>query len=196
MQILQFVITLAVAAFVSYAVSKACVQRWGGSFVKLCAIGMFLSVLITAISALFYGLGGETIRTIILCGVFLYVSYGDIKTHTADDFNHIIVLSAALICKPVEQISGALLTAAVLAGILLLVAVLVKGAGIGGADMKFSVACAFLTTTLSGGLVGLGLGTFVALIFNSPFRKKEGAGKFPMLPYLSCSYMLVYLLAL
>ena len=110
-----------------------------------------------------------------------------------------IVLAVALISKPASEIPMALLSAALLVGVMLLIAVFVRGAGIGGADIKFTAACAFLTT-LQGGFLGLGLGAFVALLCNSPFRKnkegEEGAAKaFPMLPYLSCSYMLVYLLS-
>lgn len=195
MTVLQAVVTIAISVIVAYATAKTCTSRWGGNFKKVCAACCIVSVFTTAGSILLHGLGMHNIQTIFLSSVFLYASYGDIKTHEADDFIHIIVLAAALINKPAAEIPSAILSAVLLGGILLGVAVFVGGAGIGGADIKFTAACAFLTT-LEGGLFGLGLGTFAALLCNSPFRKKEGAGEgFPMLPYLSCSYMLIYLLS-
>lgn len=195
MGMVQAFVTIAISLAASAATAKVCVSRWGGSFPKLCTVGCILSTLATICSILFHKLGMHNVQTVFLSCVFLYASYGDIKTHEADDFIHVIVLAVALIAKPAAEIPTALLSAVVLGGILLLVAVFVSGAGIGGADIKFTAACAFLTT-IEGGLFGLGLGTFAALLFNSPFRKKEGAEEgFPMLPYLSCSYMIVYLLS-
>lgn len=194
MKLLQAIITLSLSVVLAFYTAKISVARWEGSLAKVSIAGCVLSALATTGSILIEGLGMHNIQTILLCCVFLYGSYGDIKTHTADGFIHVIVLAAALIAKPAAEIPEALLSAVVLGGIMLAVAVFLKGAGIGGADIKFVAACAFLTT-LEGGLWGLGIGTLAALLFNSPYRKKEGAGKgFPMLPYLSCSYMLVHLL--
>ena len=198
MKIVHIIIELAIAVLASAATAKACASRWGGSFAKLSAVGCTLSALITFCSILLHGLGIHNIQAVILSCAFLYASYGDIKTHEADDFNHIIVLAAALITRSPADIPESLLTAAVIVGVMLIVTVFVGGAGIGGADMRFCAACAFLGS-FSGGLLGLLLGLFVALLFNSPFRRKEEGAEnkgFPMLPYLSCSYMLVYLLSL
>lgn len=191
---IQFIVTLVISILASAATSKACATRWNGNFGKICTVGCLLTALATIYSMLLHGLGIYNVQTIFLCCTFMYASYGDIKTHEADDFIHIIVLAVALMTKPVEDIPAALLSAVILGGILLLVAVFVNGAGIGGADIRFTAACAFLST-LYGGLIGLGLGTFAALLFNSPFRKKGAEKGFPMLPYLSCSYMIVYLLS-
>lgn len=136
----------------------------------------------------------RNIQTIFLCCTFLYASYGDIKTHEADDFVHVLVLAIALMHKPAAGIPAAILASMVLL-VLMYVASCIPGTGIGGADIKFVAACAFFSS-LQLGLIGLGLGAFLGLIFNSPFRKNAAEGEgFPMLPYLSCSYMLVYLLS-
>lgn len=195
MKSVQFVVTVAIAILTAAFTAKLCATRWNGNFTKICITGCILSALATACSVLFDGFGILNVQTIFLCCIFLYASYGDIKTHEADDFIHVIVLAVALIAKPAAEIPAAILAAVVVGGVMLLAAVLVGGMGIGGADIKFVAAASFLTT-IEGGLFALGLGTFAALLCNSPFRKKkEGAGEgFPMLPYLSCSYMLIYLL--
>ena len=193
MRLIQFVVTIVISILTAVFTAKLCTSRWEGKFIKTCIAGCVLSVLTTVISVVFNGLGMLNVQAIFLFCVFFYASYGDIKTHEADDFIHIIVLAVALIGKSAEQMPAALFSAIGLGGILLLVA-FIPGTNVGGADIKFVAASAFLTT-FEGGLLGLGIGTLAALLFNSPFSKKEGAGKgFPMLPYLSCSYMIVYLL--
>lgn len=197
MQIAHIIILLLAAFFAAYMTGKNCLARWPGNSKKVIGVGCTLTIIVTAVSVILHGLGIHNVQAIILCCVFLYSSYGDIKTHEADDFIHVLILTAALITKSGEQIPESLITAVMIVSVMLLVAVLVKGVGIGGADIKFCAACAFLSN-FSGGLIGLLLGMFLALVFNSPFRRKEEGEKpkgFPMLPYLSCSYMLVYLLS-
>ena len=183
-----------VAVVFSLATAKICAVKWHGSFKKTGILSCIGCVIATAVSVLLHKIGMRNIQTILLFCVFLYAAYGDLKTHEADDFVHVLVLAVALMCKDPKTIPQSLLSAVLMVGMMLLVAFTVNGADIGGADIKFTAACAFLTT-LEGGLIGLCLGTFIALIFNSPFRKKEGAEEpFPMLPYLSCGYMIVFLL--
>ena len=195
MHTVQFAVTIATAVLAAIFTAKICISRWEGNYTKLCVIGGVLSAIAAVGSVFLHGLGMKNIQTIFLFCIFLYASYGDIKTHEADDFNHILVFAVALITRSAEEIPNMLLSVLVVGGVILLAAVFLRGAGIGGADVKFTAACACLST-LEGGLWGLGLGTMAALLCNSPFRKKEGAEEgFPMLPYLSCSYMLVHLLS-
>lgn len=183
-----------VATLSTLATAKICTVKWGGSFKRTGILSCIACAVVTAISIFLHKVGMQNIQTIFLFCVFLYAAYGDLKTHEADDFIHILVLAVAMICKDPKTIPQSLLSAVLMVSMMLLVAFTVKGADIGGADIKFTAACAFLTT-LEGGLIGLCLGTFIALIFNSPFRKKEGAeAPFPMLPYLSCGYIIVFLL--
>lgn len=192
----QFAVTLILAAVAALFTAKLCTARWEGRRVKTSIVACILTVLATTASMLFHGLGMHNIKTLFLSCVMLYLSYGDIKTHDNDDWLHFLVLAISLIEKPAGDIPTALLCSAVVFGLMLGVHVLVQGAGIGGADIKFCTAAAFLTSDLLSCLVALGLGTFVALLCNSPFRKKEGAEKpYAMLPYLSCSYMIVFLLS-
>ena len=67
--------------------------------------------------------------------------------------------------------------------------VIVTKSEIGGADIKFSVACAFVLG-IKGGLCGLIIGLTTAVIVNLiKNNKKEG---FAMLPYLAVGFMTAY----
>jgi hypothetical protein len=192
--ILHIAAILLTSILSALATAKICTVKWGGSFKKAGILSCIACAIIAASSVFLHTVGLRNIQTIFLFCVFLYAAYGDLMTHEADDFVHVLVLAVALMCKDPKTIPQSILSAVLMVGLMLLVAFTVKGADIGGADIKFTAACAFLTT-LEGGLIGLCLGTFIALIFNSPFRKKEGAEEpFPMLPYLSCGYMFVFLL--
>lgn len=134
------------------------------------------------------------IQTIILASIFSYISYGDIKTHEADDYLHIMVFICAMISLPEDQLLPRACGALILGLVMLLSTVIIPGTGIGGADIKFSAACAFLVP-LDHLLLAFCLGLFLALIFNAPIFKKKGEAQgFPMLPYLSVGFMLVFLL--
>ena len=199
MKLIQIAITFALFIFLANATARICTKRWEGNTKKLATTATILAIICAAGSVFLHGLGMHNIQTMLLFCVFLYASYGDFKTHEADDFIHVIILATALITQRAENMPEALLTVLLTGGIMYLVAVLIPGAGIGGADIRFVAACAFLCPMLSC-FWGLGLGTFAALLCNSPFRKnKDGEEKapqpYPMLPYLSCSYMFVYLLS-
>ena len=154
MKLVQIAITFALYIFLAVATARICTKRWEGNTTKLTTVGVILAIICAAGSIFLHGLGMHNIKTVLLFCVFLYMSYGDIKTHEMDDFVHVIVLAAALIAKPAFEIPTALLTAVLIGGVMLVVAVFIPGAGIGGADIKFSAACAFLTT-LQGGFLAL-----------------------------------------
>lgn len=190
----QLIIILIAAVIAGNISARLCIKRWGGSLIKVSVLSAILALVVTTISFLAHGFG-ESIRTVFIFSLCFYASYGDIKTHEADDWIHFLLLITALIGKPLVHIPMSLIAVLVTAGIMTLITMFVPGSGIGGADIKFTAAAAFLTS-LEGSLIGLLLGTFAALICNSPFSKKKGEKQgFPMLPYLSCSYMLVYLLS-
>lgn len=190
----QLIIILIAAVIAGNISARLCIKRWGGSLIKVSVLSAILALVVTTISFLAHGFG-ESIRTVFIFSLCFYASYGDIKTHEADDWIHFLLLITALIGKPLVHIPMFLIAVLVTAGIMTLITMFVPGSGIGGADIKFTAAAAFLTS-LEGSLIGLLLGTFAALICNSPFSKKKGEKQgFPMLPYLSCSYMLVYLLS-
>lgn len=191
----RLIISLLSAAIAAILSARLCIKRWGGSPAKVSILSAALALIVATLSFLLHGFG-ESFRAIFIFSLCFYASYGDIKTHEADDWIHFLLLITALIGKPLAQIPMSLVAALVTAGIMTLITMFVPGSGIGGADIKFTAAGAFLTT-FEGSLWGLGLGSFVALLFNSPFRKKkEGAMQgIPMLPYLSCSYILVYMLS-
>lgn len=192
--IIDLIIFTAVAVIVSYAMSGSAATRWQGNRKKIFLASGFL--LCACVAGIWF-LGAGKIRLIqmtILASIFSYISYGDIKTHEADDYLHIMVLICAMISLPEDQLLPRACGAFVLGFLMLLTTVIVPGTGIGGADIKFTAACAFLIP-VDYLLLAFCLGLFLALIFNAPIFKKKGAAKgFPMLPYLSVGFMLVYLL--
>lgn len=188
----RIILTIFLAVITAIIVSRLSVKRWGGNFVKLSMVGSILAALAALSSMIFHGFGIENIRTILLFGLFFYASYGDIKTHEADDLIHVLVLIVAVIATPIETIPVRIFVAIILGGIMVFATVLLSGTGIGGADIKFTAACAFLTS-MEATVCGFALGTLFAFLCNSPFRKKGNKG-FAMLPYLSCGFMFVYLL--
>lgn len=192
---LRLILVLLSAAIAAIMAARLCTRRWGGNTVKVAALSTVLALSTTFLAFFLRGFG-ESIRTIFISNLCFYVSYGDVITHEADDWIHFLLLVTALIAKPLTQIPVSLVAALITGGVMVLVTLFVPKSGIGGADIKFTAAAAFLTT-FEGGLCGLGLGAFAALLFNSPFRKKKAGEEtgFPMLPYLSCSYILVYLLS-
>lgn len=191
----RLIVVLLSATIAAIMAARLCTRRWGGNTVKVATLSTVLALSTTFLAFFLRGFG-ESIRTIFIFSLCFYVSYGDVKTHEADDWIHFLLLVTALIAKPLVQIPASLVAALITAGVMTLITMFVPKSGIGGADIKFTAAAAFLTT-FEGSLWGLGLGSFAALLFNSPFRKKkDGEEKgFPMLPYLSCSYILVYLLS-
>lgn len=193
MTYLHPVALLLLSILVAWAVSVACAARWRGNFKKLFSCTSLIITACTAVSWLANGLGLRVIQTIILGGLFCYISYGDIKTREVDAHLHVMVLIAAMINIAGEQLPSRAAAALVVSGIMLLIA-LIPGTILGGADVKFPAACAFL---MPPGFFcfGICLGLFLALILNLPFIRKGAARVWPLLPYLSLGVMLAFLLA-
>lgn len=187
------VLLLLLSILVARAVSKACAARWQGNFKKLFwCIGLIITVC-TAVSWLTNGLGLRVIQTIILSALFCYISYSDIKTHRAPDHLHIMVLIAAMIDITGSQLPSRAAASLVVGGAMLLIA-LIPGMKLGGADRKFSAACAFLMSP-EFFIFGICLGLFLALISNLPFIRKGAAQGYPLLPYLSLGVMFAFLVS-
>jgi prepilin signal peptidase PulO-like enzyme (type II secretory pathway) len=64
---------------------------------------------------------------------------------------------------------------------------------LGGADVKLSAACAFLLG-FEKGVIGLAIGLFISIITNLIIEKikKSKDQPFPLVPYLSIGFMLMY----
>lgn len=188
------IIFTVVSVIVSLIMSNSAATRWSGDRKKIAVASGFLICACVIAIWIFGSSRIRLVQTIILASIFSYISYGDIKTHEADDYLHIMVFTCAMISLPEAQLFPRACGALVLGVIMLLTTVILPGTGIGGADIKFTAACAFLVPT-DQLLLAFCLGLFLALIFNAPIFKKKGAAQgFPMLPYLSVGFMLVYLL--
>lgn len=193
MDYLHPVVLLLLSILVAWAISKACANRWHGKFKKVFSCTSLIITACAAVSWLTSGLGLRVIQTIVLSALFCYISYSDIKTHKAADHLHIMVLITALIGISGDQLPGRIAASLVVGGAMLLIA-LIPGMVLGGADIKFSAACAFLMSPAFF-IFGICLGLFLALIFNSLFIRKGAAQGYPLLPYLSLGAMLAFLIS-
>lgn len=134
----------------------------------------------------------SAVRGIVFCLILLFASYSDIKTREADDSLHIMIALTAFIGRDVSDIPSMMLSAVLITLPMLLVGIICKGRSIGGADIKFSTACAFLLGVkkgVAGLIVGLVLGIFINLIVQIRKNKAEG---FPLIPYLAAGFMIGY----
>lgn len=193
MSYLHPVVLLLLSILVARAVAKACTARWQGNFKKLFwCIGLIITAC-TALSWLINGLGLHVIQTIILSALFCYISYSDIKTHKANDYLHIMVLITSMMDIAGDQLPARAAASLVVGGSMLLIA-LIPGMELGGADIKFSAACAFLMSPAFF-IFGFCLGWFLSLISSLFFMRKGAARGHAILPYLSLGVMLAFLVS-
>ena len=150
-------------------------------------IALFMSMALIG----FLGFTAAAIRGAILCLILVYSSYSDIKTRECGDAPHILIAVAAFIGIGMGELPDMLLSA-FFVFIIQMFAMLVMRADVNGADLKLSVACAFLLGTarsLPGMLLGMLLGIIVTL-----FQSRNRKAAFPLLPYLSAGFMAAYFL--
>lgn len=193
MAYLHPVLLLLLSILVASAIAKACAARWHGKFKKLFIFTSLIISTCTAVSYFTDGLTLQVIQTIILSALFCYISYSDIKKHKADDYLHIMVLITAMIDITGDHLLTRAAASLAIGGGMLLIS-LIPGMELGGADIKFSAACAFLMSP-EFFTFGICLGLFLALILNLPFIRKGAARELPLLPYLSLGVMLAFLFA-
>lgn len=185
-------IILFVAIYASYLIANYCAKRWNGSETKARVICMTIMGLTTFAALLVYGTSIYTLQAVVLCGVCLYGSYSDFKTHTLDDCASCLVLTAGLIGHNTSDLPIMIVSGVLIGGIMLIVAIVSKGGGIGGADIKFSAATAFLLS-LQRSLIGVIVGLLISVIVNGIRNKKKGSNEtFPLIPYLSIGFMAAY----
>lgn len=182
----------AMAFGVAGATAKSCAVRWQGDekkikrCVRLIILGCLTVVLLAS------GLTMRTVQTIILAALLCYLSYSDIKTMEVDDHLHIMVLLTAMMTMTGGKLLDRAAVAAAVFGLWLLVAMIPKN-DLGGADIKFIAACAFLMP-VKFYLMGMILGLLLAVGFNLQNQRKEEKRLYPLLPYLSVGMMAAFLL--
>lgn len=182
---------LLISLYAASLLGNYCAARWEGDAETLRIKFMWMMGAAVCAALYFYGVSMTAIQGTFLFGVFLFSSYSDWKTHRVDDSVHCLVLAAALIGKQIYEIPMMAISAVLICGVMLLVAV-ISGGGIGGADMKLAGACAFLLG-LQRATIGLCVGLIIAVVVNYIKQKKSGVKEaFALVPYLAVGFTLVY----
>lgn len=147
-----------------------------------------LAVVLSVMMLCFFGFSAITTKGIILSLILILSSFEDIKTRECDDFLHVMIVIAGFIGTELSALPCMLISAIFIFAIMI-GTILVTNGDIGGADIKMSVACAFLLG-IRKGILGLIIGLILAVIFNI-FKKNKKAG-FPLIPYLAVGFMTAY----
>lgn len=147
-----------------------------------------LSVVLSVMMLCFFGFSAITVKGIILSLILILSSFEDIKTRECDDFLHVMIVIAGFIGTKLSALP-CMLISAIFVFAIMMGTILVTNGDIGGADIKMSVACAFLLG-IRKVILGLIIGLILAVIFNI-FKKNKKAG-FPLIPYLAVGFMTAY----
>lgn len=187
----NLILLTVITVLVAFLAGRYAAKEWNGNKRKtvLCFVG--ISVAVAVLLCCFFGLSASTVRGIIFCLILLISSYSDIKTRECADYLHVMILLAAFICREFSELPGMLLSALFVGTVMLLALLLGKGRYIGGADIKLSVACAFMLG-LTQSVIGLLAGMITAVIINSVKNRKDKKAGFPLIPYLAAGLMAAY----
>lgn len=188
--IILFAGVLLIVGLTALFIARYSAERFNADKRKTAIGFILLAVVFSALMLCFFGLSAIAVRGIILSIVFILSSIEDIKTRECDDYLHLMIVIAGFIGIELSALPGMLISAfAVFA--LMMGAVLITKSEIGGADIKISVACAFMLG-LRRGLTGLALGMILAVLLNLFRNKNERKTGFPMIPYLAVGFLTAY----
>ena len=143
-----------------------------------------------------YGFSITAIQGLFLMFVLLYASCSDLATHEVDDPLWVIILALSLCSIPAVGIKSMLTGAIFLANPQLAMAMLPPHKTLGGADIKLSIALAFLLGTWKGlgaYLIGLVLAVIFMAIYNK-INKRDSDQAFALVPFLSVGAMAMFLI--
>ena len=151
-----------------------------------------ISIILVSSLLIAFGWSTELIKGIIFMQILLYASVSDIQTHEVKDFVSVLIFITGFIGVTLTNIPMMLLSGFIIGGMLLICA-MVSGNRLGGADVKLSAACAFLLG-FSKSVAGLIIGLIVSVIANLIIQKQKKIKNqpFPLVPYLSIGFMLMY----
>ena len=151
-----------------------------------------ISIILVSSLLIVFGWSMELLKGIILLQILLYSSVSDIQTHEVKDFISVLIFITGFIGVTLSDIPMMLFSGLAIGGVLLICA-MVSGNRLGGADVKLSAACAFLLG-FSKSIAGLVIGLFVSVIVNLIIQKQKKLKNqpFPLVPYLSIGFMLMY----
>lgn len=151
-----------------------------------------ISIILVSSLLIAFGWSIELLKGIILLQILLYASVSDIQTHEVKDFVSVLIFITGFIGVTLSDIPMMLFSCLAIGGVLLICAMVSRNR-LGGADVKLSAACAFLLG-FSKSIAGLVIGLFVSVIVNLIIQKQKKIKNqpFPLVPYLSIGFMLMY----
>lgn len=177
-----------------HKISKVVISKTPGYNKESKKIPIYHCISIILVSSLLivFGWSMELLKGIILLQILLYASVSDIQTHEVKDFISVLIFITGFIGVTLSDIPMMLFSGLAIGGVLLICA-MVSGNRLGGADVKLSAACAFLLG-FSKSIAGLVIGLFVSVIVNLIIQKQKKLKNqpFPLVPYLSIGFMLMY----
>ena len=177
-----------------HKISKVVISKTPGYSKESKKIPIYHCISIILVSSLLIAFGWsiELLKGIILLQILLYASVSDIQTHEVKDFVSVLIFITGFIGVTLSDIPMMLFSGLAIGGVLLICA-MVSGNRLGGADVKLSAACAFLLG-FSKSIAGLVIGLFVSVIVNLIIQKQKKIKNqpFPLVPYLSIGFMLMY----
>lgn len=188
--IVPWLIVPIISAVSAFIVSRSLAERLKGNKRKTEVSFLLMAIIMSILLICFFGFTAIALKGMILSLIFMSASYQDIKTHECDDSIHPMILITGLIGLDCRDLTDMIISAAFVFLIMMLTLHITKS-NIGGADIKFSVACAFVLG-MRNGMLGLIIGLAVAVIINLiklGKNKKEG---FPMIPYLAAGFTVAY----
>lgn len=184
-----FMVATALAA---YLISSFASRKWNGNKGKTAFGFIGIALIFAAMLICFFGCSAVTVRGIIFCLILLLSSYSDIKTRECSDWLHMMIVIAAFIGCDFAELPNMFISAMFVGGIMLMT-ILISSSNIGGADIKCAVACSFVLG-LERGIVALVGGMLLAVLLNAFKDKEKRRGGFPLIPYLTVSYLAAYLI--
>ena len=177
-----------------HKISKVVISKTPGYNKESKKIPIYHCISIILVSSLLIAFGWsiELLKGIILLQILLYASVSDIQTHEVKDFVSVLIFITGFIGVTLSDIPMMLLSGLAIGGVLLICAMVSRNR-LGGADVKLSAACAFLLG-FSKSIAGLVIGLFVSVIVNLIIQKQKKLKNqpFPLVPYLSIGFMLMY----
>lgn len=177
-----------------HKISKVVISKTPGYNKESKKIPIYHCISIILVSSLLIAFGWsiELLKGIILLQILLYASVSDIQTHEVKDFVSVLIFITGFIGVTLSDIPMMLFSCLAIGGVLLICAMVSRNR-LGGADVKLSAACAFLLG-FSKSIAGLVIGLFVSVIVNLIIQKQKKLKNqpFPLVPYLSIGFMLMY----
>lgn len=157
-------------------------------FILSMAVGLILPVV--------YGISLMTVKGMILALVLLYASISDIKTRKVSDCVFAMILILSFVGFNITNLPSMIAGAAVVFVPQFSLALARPGRACGGADLKISMALAFMMGAEKG-IFALVIGMLFAIVVMAIYNKikaKSQKEAFPLVPFLSIGAMIAYII--